>query len=88
MAQENLKLLSVRVDPETLGMIDHWLRLHPYWKRNTVINGILSAVLDAFSNGDIYDMVRYNRHFYEKPSGTFQLPPTLNQKSADEKLPL
>lgn len=82
MARENLKLLSVRVDPATLLKIDCWLRLHPYWRRNSVINGILSAVMDGFSDGDIYDMVRYNRHVYEKPSGTFQLPPTLSQKSA------
>lgn len=84
MAQENLKLLSVRVDPLTLEMIDNWLKRHSYWKRNTVINGILSAVMEGFSDGDVYDMVRYNRHYYEKPSGSFQMPPTLSKKSAAE----
>ena len=77
---ENLKLISVRVDPETLQKINLWLRKHPYWKRNTVINGVLSACMDTFSDGEIYDMVRYNRHFYEKPTGKFQMPPTLSQK--------
>lgn len=77
---ENLKLISARIDPETLEKIDWWRRKHPYWKRNTVINRILSACMDTFSDGDLYNMVRYERHYFKKPSGTFQLPPTIYQK--------
>lgn len=72
MSQENLKLISARIDPETLEKIDviqHDLR---YWKRNTIINGILGAVVDSFSKKEIYDMVRYSRRFDEIPSGSFQ----------------
>lgn len=71
---ENLKQISVRVDPVTLQKIDQFCKNHYYWKRNTVINGLLSAVVDAMDNKALYDMVRYSRHFYEKPSGTFYIP--------------
>ena len=72
MPQENLKLISARIDPETLEKIDviqHDLR---YWKRNSIINGILTAVVDSFSKKEIYDMVCYTRRFDEIPSGFFQ----------------
>lgn len=76
---ENLKQISARVDPETLQKIDDFCKKHSYWKRNTVINGILSAIVDAMDDKALYDIVRYSRRFYHKPSGTFYLP---------EKLPL
>lgn len=68
---ENLKLISCRIDPETLRLIDTWASKYRYWKRNTVINGILTAVVDTFTPSDIYDMVRYSRRYDEKPSGSF-----------------
>lgn len=69
---ENLKLISARIDTETLKRIDEWLLGHRYWKRNAVINGILTAVVDSMSSKEIYDMVRYSRIHDEKPSGSFQ----------------
>lgn len=61
MAKENLTPVSTRLDPETVRKIDMWLQRHKYWKRNTVINGILTAVVDNFDDWQIYDMVRYLR---------------------------
>lgn len=81
---ENSKLISARIDPETLKRIDAWLLEHRYWKRNTVINGILTAVVDSMSSNEIYDMVRYSRLHDEKPSGSFShngLKKSLNEKS-------
>lgn len=69
---ENLKLISCRIDPETLKLIDTWLSRHGYWKRNAVINGILTAVVDSMSSKEIYDMVRYSRIYDEKPTGAFR----------------
>ena len=60
MAQENLKLLSVRIDPETIEKIDAFTKKHCYWKRNTVINRILTVVMNDFNDGQVYDMVRKN----------------------------
>lgn len=70
---ENLKLISVRIDPETLRKLDEFCSHHYYWKRNTVINGILTAVVDAMDKGTLYDMVRYNRISGYNPSGTFSI---------------
>lgn len=55
---ENLKLISARIEPRTLEEIEKFCSNHRYWKRNAVINGILTAVFDHFEDGDIYDMVR------------------------------
>lgn len=76
---ENLKLISVRIDPVTLQMIDEFSKKHYYWKRNTIINSLLGAVVDAMDDKALYDMVRYSRHFHKKPRGSFYLP---------EKLPM
>lgn len=61
MAKENLVLVSCRIDPETLKKIETQISKHYYWKRNTVINKILTAVFDNFTDQQIYDMVRYWR---------------------------
>lgn len=59
MTKENLKLVSTRLAPETLNAIDQFVARRPYWKRNTVINQVLTAVFTQFEESDIYDMVRY-----------------------------
>ena len=66
MANEELKLISARLDKETLAKIDVFVSKHTYWKRNTVINMILWAVMNDFDERDIYDMVRRN-HFRQQP---------------------
>lgn len=66
MANEELKLISARLDKETLAKIDAFVSKHTYWKRNTVINMILWAVMNDFDERDIYDMVRRN-HFRQQP---------------------
>jgi hypothetical protein len=63
MAQ-NLKLMSVRLDPDTVEKIEKWVDNHRYWKRNQVINNILTCVMNDFGDKAIYDMAR--RGFYRK----------------------
>lgn len=70
---ENKKLLSARLDPQTLEKIEAFTKRHYYWKRNTVINNVLGAVFDCFEDSDIYDMVRYVRHYHRESSGSFSL---------------
>lgn len=80
MKQHNLKLISARIEPETLDKIDAWLEHDDCWKRNTVINGVLTAVFNTFSEKEIYDMCRYSPNFYEKPCGSFSLPTRISLK--------
>lgn len=42
---ENLKLISVRIEPETLRLIDKYAKRHDYYKRSAIINSILAAVI-------------------------------------------
>ena len=58
MSKKNLKLTSVRIDPDTLDKIEEFRKIHPYWTKNAIINSVLTTVMERFSNGDIYDMVR------------------------------
>lgn len=76
---EKLKQISVRIDPKTLEKIDTLQKTHWYWKRNTIINRLLTAVVDGMDSRTIYDMLRYSRYSHPKPRGSFYLP---------EKLPL
>lgn len=56
--KENMKLISARIDPDTLAKIDSFCQKHTYWKRNTVINQVLTTVFNDFGDKMIYDMAR------------------------------
>lgn len=60
----NLKLISVRLEPETLQAIDEIARKHEYWNRNQIINRLLAACVNDFQDMEIYDMLR--RPMFEK----------------------
>lgn len=73
MARENLVLVSCRIDPETLEKIEAQVKKHYYWKRNTIINGILTAVMDCFTDQQVYDMVRYWRQGQYETKTNFEI---------------
>lgn len=60
---ENLKLISVRLETSTIEKIDRFSNGSRYWKRNTIINTILTEVISQLSEGDLYKMMvhRYDR---------------------------
>lgn len=64
MAKNNLKLLSVRIQPETLEQIEAFTKSHTYWNRNSVINNLLTTLFRDFDDKQLYDMAR--RHFFLK----------------------
>lgn len=76
---ENKKLVSTRLDPQTLVKIENFTNKYYYWKRNTVISRVLDAVFDNFSDKDIYNMVCYNRHGLKDASGSFSLDKTTSR---------
>lgn len=73
MAQINLTQISAKIDHITLARLDGFLLLHPYWKRNTIINGILTAVVNNFTDAEIYDMCCYDPNFSFDTEATFKL---------------
>lgn len=56
--QKNLRLISCRINPDTLDQIDAFAEKRYFWTRNTVINRLLSSIFRNFSDRQIYDMVR------------------------------
>lgn len=76
---ENKKLLSTRLDPQTLVKIENFANKYYYWKRNTVISNVLDAVFDNFDDKAIYDMVRYCRGSHKDASCSFSLDKTTSR---------
>lgn len=73
MAQENLKPISTRLDPQTVEAIDKFCEKRSYWKRNAVINSILTTVFENFEENEIYDMVRWWRRANYKVEAKFKM---------------
>lgn len=59
---ENLKQLSVKIDPATLQKIDETVKQFRYYKRNSVINNVLTALFFNADSIQIAKLVRYWRH--------------------------
>lgn len=71
--QKNLKLVSARIDPDALDKIEKFVRSHTYWTKNSVINGIITAVMTKFDERDIYDMVRTNFFINEDITAVYRI---------------
>lgn len=71
--QKNLKLVSARIDPDAIEKIEKFVRSHSYWTKNAVINGIITAVMTRFDDGDIYDMVRTNSFLQEDITAIYRI---------------
>lgn len=73
MAKDNLKLISVRIDPDTLAKIDEMTKRHYYWKRNTIINRILTNVMQCFDEKALFDIVKYYPKYDKVETAEFKL---------------
>lgn len=61
---DNTKLISIRLEEKSFQKIEQLATAHYYWKRSGVINNLLSAVLENFSDEDIERML--HRYKWEK----------------------
>lgn len=73
MAKDNLQLISVRIDPETLLRIDRMAAIHYYWRRNTIINSILTSVMQCFDEKALYDLVKYHPNYDKVETAEFKI---------------
>ena len=80
MSYNKLKLTSVRIDPDTLEKLEKFTANHYYWTRNAVINNILTAVVNRFSENDIYDMVRTNTFSKDPITAVYRINQVPNPK--------
>lgn len=67
------KLTSIRFDVDVLKEIDRFLEKNRYWKRSDVINLVLRAVLENFSDWDILAMMRYWSWAKKKVNANFEI---------------
>ena len=51
-------LTSIRIPSDVYEKIEALADRHSYWKKSTIINGLLAAVLYNFKDEEIYDMIR------------------------------
>ena len=72
MKQEK-KLTSIRLDVDVLKEIDRFLEKNRYWKRSEMINLVLRAVLENFSDWDILAMMRYWNWRQKKVNASFEI---------------
>lgn len=59
---EKTKQISAKVDAQTIEKIDAIALRAKYWKRNAVINNILTAIVDSCEYDEIMLLVRYWKH--------------------------
>ena len=59
---EKTKQISAKVDAQTLEKIDAVALRAKYWKRNAIINRILTAIVDSCEYNEIMLLVRYWKH--------------------------
>lgn len=70
---KNLKLISVRIDPDTLEKIEKFVSKHECYNRNLVINVILTAVMNKFGDRDIWDMCRSDAYEQNPITAIFRI---------------
>ena len=78
---KNLKLLSVRLEPECIEKIDEFVKRHEYWTRNAVICRVLDIVFKDFNQRDIYDMVRKNMYSRDPVTAIYRIHPLQSPKN-------
>ena len=67
------KLISVRIDEDTLARIDRFSAKHIYWKRNAIICNMLATLFETFSEKDLYDMTRFDPLIYKNFIAKFKI---------------
>ena len=59
---DKTKQISAKVDAQTIEQIDAIALKAKYWKRNAIINGILTAIVESCDYEQIMLLVRYWKH--------------------------
>lgn len=79
------KLTSIRLDADVLEEIERFLEKNRYWKRSDVINLVLRAVLENFSDWDILTMMRYWNWAQKKVDVKFEVTDFKREEKHESK---
>lgn len=55
---EKSKLISIRMEPETLKKIDDYCATRRYWNRSRFINHLLKVVLELSDQGTLFTLLK------------------------------
>lgn len=69
---ENLKLISVRINHETLKSLDEFSEKSRFYNRSALINGILNAVMNCADAKSIAEMCRFNAKWHDGTTIQFE----------------
>ena len=63
---EKLKTFSCKLKPSDIAKIDECVRRHRYWKRNTIIKGILHSIIQNATDEQILEFVRWDEKYFSQ----------------------
>lgn len=59
---DKTKLISVRIDEDALKEIDQFSKKNAYWKRNGIINAVLTSLFLNARPEDIRELITWWKH--------------------------
>lgn len=59
---DRTKLISVRIDTDALKKIDQFAKERVYWRRNAIINSVLTSLFLNAQPEDILKLLRWWKH--------------------------
>lgn len=59
---DRTKLISVRIDTDALKEIDQFTKERVYWRRNTIINSVLTSLFLNARPEDIRELITWWKH--------------------------
>lgn len=62
------KLISVRVDEDSLSVLENATRRYAYPRRSDAINAAIRLMAAAIEKGYLNQILRYDPHFFEMDS--------------------
>ena len=70
---EKLKQISLKINSDTIDKIDEMAKGNSYWKRNTIINQILTAMMHYASEDSLFDIMLFNPGPFQRIEITVKL---------------
>lgn len=78
------KLISMRLDDDVIQYVEAFCKNHRYWKKTTVLNALLSAVVNNFPEKDVYDMARWNLYSQNEVACHFEITQYMKKPKTTE----
>lgn len=78
------KLISMRLDEDVIQYVEAFCKNHRYWKKTTVLNALLSAVVHNFTEEDVYNMARWPLYRQNEVACHFEITQYMKKPKSKE----